>query len=93
MMRSTTDRDGAIVWEYRIGDGSAFGGQWGGGADERHVNVGASIDGAGPVIVDGMLFVNSGYNGIVGRSGNVLLACPQPGARLSQDARSACNCG
>jgi polyvinyl alcohol dehydrogenase (cytochrome) len=163
------DRDGAIVWQYRFGDGSALGGQWGAAADERHAYVGvggslsaspggvhavdletgrrvwysppqprlcrggaddrcfaaqggaltaiagvvfsggadgglraydtrngallwqvdtnrdfdtvngvkangATIDGAGPVVVDGMVFVNSGYNGIVGRSGNVLLA-------------------
>ena len=35
---------------------------------------GATLDGGGPVVVDGMLYVNSGYNGIVGRAGNVLLA-------------------
>jgi polyvinyl alcohol dehydrogenase (cytochrome) len=163
------DKAGAIVWEYRFGEGSALGGQWGAAASERHAYVGvggslgatpggmhavdletgkrvwaappqpklcqggadercfaaqgsaptaiagavfsggadgglraydagdgrllwqvdtnreyetvngvkangATIDGAGPVVVDGMLFVNSGYNGIVGRAGNVLLA-------------------
>ena len=35
---------------------------------------GATMDAAGPVVAGGMLFVNSGYNGIVGRAGNVLLA-------------------
>jgi glucose dehydrogenase len=163
------DRNGDIVWEYRFGEGSALGAQWGAAADERNVYVGvggslssapggmhaidlttgkrvwsspaqaklcaggaeercyaaqggavtvipgvvfsggsdgglraystrdgsivwqvdtnrefqtvngvkangATIDGAGPVIVDGMRFVNSGYSGIVGRAGNVLLA-------------------
>ena len=163
------DRDGAVVWEYRFGDGSALGAQWGAAADERNVYVGvggslsatpggvhaidlesgrrvwfsppqsklcaggadercfaaqggavtaipgvvlsggadgglraystrdgsilwqvdtnrefqtvngvkangATMDGAGPVVVDGMVFVNSGYSGIVGRAGNVLLA-------------------
>jgi polyvinyl alcohol dehydrogenase (cytochrome) len=163
------DRNGEIVWEYRFGEGSALGGQWGATADERNVYVGvggtmspapggmhaidlatgtrvwhsppqpklcaggaeercyaaqggavtaipgvvfsggadgglraysardgsivwqvdtnrefstvngvkangATIDGAGPIIVNGMLFVNSGYSGIVGRAGNVLLA-------------------
>jgi polyvinyl alcohol dehydrogenase (cytochrome) len=163
------DKDGAIVWEYRFGEGSALGGQWGAAADERNVYVGvggsqsaapggmhaidlesgkrvwfsppqpklcaggaeercyasqggavtvipgvvfsggadgglraystrdgsivwqvdtnreyqtvngvkangATIDGAGPVVVGGMVFVNSGYSGIVGRAGNVLLA-------------------
>ncbi len=163
------DKDGAIVWEYRFGEGSALGAQWGAAADERNVYVGvggslstapggmhavdlesgkrvwfsppqpklcaggteercyaaqggavtvipgvvfsggadgglraystrdgsivwqidtnreyqtingvkangATIDGAGPVVVNGMVFVNSGYSGIVGRAGNVLLA-------------------
>ena len=35
---------------------------------------GGSIDGPGAVAVGGMLFVNSGYGGIAGRPGNVLLA-------------------
>lgn len=35
---------------------------------------GASMDGPGPVVVDGMLFINSGYGGFIGRPGNVLLA-------------------
>jgi polyvinyl alcohol dehydrogenase (cytochrome) len=35
---------------------------------------GGAIDGAGPVIVDGMLYVNSGYAQWGGRPGNVLLA-------------------
>jgi polyvinyl alcohol dehydrogenase (cytochrome) len=34
---------------------------------------GGSMDGPGPVVVGGMLFVNSGYGGMVGRAGNVLL--------------------
>ena len=35
---------------------------------------GASMDGPGAVVVGGMLFVNAGYGGLVGRPGNVLLA-------------------
>jgi polyvinyl alcohol dehydrogenase (cytochrome) len=35
---------------------------------------GGSLDGAGPVIVGGMLFVNSGYPRFGGAPGNVLLA-------------------
>ncbi len=35
---------------------------------------GGSLDGAGPVIVDGMLYVNSGYPRFGGTVGNVLLA-------------------
>ncbi len=35
---------------------------------------GNSMDGPGPIVADGMLFVNAGYGGLVGRPGNVLLA-------------------
>jgi polyvinyl alcohol dehydrogenase (cytochrome) len=35
---------------------------------------GGGMDGPGPIVVGGMLFVNSGYGGLVGRPGNVLLA-------------------
>jgi polyvinyl alcohol dehydrogenase (cytochrome) len=35
---------------------------------------GASMDGPGPIVVNGMLYVNAGYGGLVGRPGNVLLA-------------------
>jgi polyvinyl alcohol dehydrogenase (cytochrome) len=34
---------------------------------------GGSIDGAGPIVAGGLLFVNSGYGGSFGRPGNVLL--------------------
>jgi polyvinyl alcohol dehydrogenase (cytochrome) len=161
------DREGARLWEYRIGQGSGRGGQWGGAIDDRRayfgvadfnsktpggivaidlatgerawqrpaepplcgtpgrncttaqgaavttipgavlsasmdggvrayssddgrvlwqfdtnrefttVNgvkaTGGSMDGPGPVAAGGLLFVNSGYGGIVGRPGNVLL--------------------
>jgi polyvinyl alcohol dehydrogenase (cytochrome) len=32
------------------------------------------MDGPGPIVVDGILYVTSGNGGLVGRSGNVLLA-------------------
>ena len=35
---------------------------------------GGSLNFAGPVLADGMLFVNSGYNVLIGMPGNVLLA-------------------
>jgi polyvinyl alcohol dehydrogenase (cytochrome) len=34
---------------------------------------GGSMDGPGPIVVGRRLLVNSGYGGIVGRPGNVLL--------------------
>jgi polyvinyl alcohol dehydrogenase (cytochrome) len=39
---------------------------------------GGSLDGAGPVVVDGMLYVNSGYPRFGGLPGNVLLAFGLP---------------
>jgi polyvinyl alcohol dehydrogenase (cytochrome) len=41
---------------------------------------GGSLDGAGPIIVGGMLFVNSGYPRFGGMPGNVLLAFAVPEA-------------
>jgi len=35
---------------------------------------GGAIDGAGPIVAGGMLFVNSGYSRFGGTPGNVLLA-------------------
>jgi polyvinyl alcohol dehydrogenase (cytochrome) len=36
--------------------------------------LGGSLDGPGPVVVGGMLYVNSGYGFLGGAPGNVLLA-------------------
>ena len=65
-LRAYSTRDGSIVWQ--VDTNREF--QTVNGVKAN----GATIDGAGPVVVDGMLFVNSGYSGIVGRAGNVLLA-------------------
>ena len=43
--------------------------------------MGGSLDGAGPVVADGMVFVNSGYPRFGGMPGNVLLAFGLPAAR------------
>ena len=36
------DKDGALVWQYRIGQGSGLGGQWGAAADGRQAYFGVS---------------------------------------------------
>jgi polyvinyl alcohol dehydrogenase (cytochrome) len=65
-LRAYSTTDGTVVWqvdtnrEYQTVNGVTANG--------------ATLDGGGAVIVDGVLYVNSGYNGIVGRAGNVLLA-------------------
>jgi polyvinyl alcohol dehydrogenase (cytochrome) len=161
------DKDGAIVWQYRIGQGSGLGGQWGAAVDGQQAYFGVAdfltpnpggmqavkldtgekvwftppqpklcgtaqrcsaaqggavtvipgavfsasadggiraystkdgsiiwtfdtnrtfetvngvranggtMDGPGPVVIGGMMYVNSGYGGFVARPGNVLLA-------------------
>lgn len=65
-LRAHATSDGSIVWEFDTN------------REFMTVNgiraTGGSIQGAGPTIVDGMLFVNAGYGDHMGRAGNVLLA-------------------
>lgn len=65
-VRAYSSEDGSVVWEYNTN------------GEYETVNgltaTGGSINGAGPVIVDGMLYVNSGYGIFGGRPGNALLA-------------------
>jgi polyvinyl alcohol dehydrogenase (cytochrome) len=65
-LRAYSTKDGSIVWQFdtnreflTVNGVSAKGG---------------SMDGPGPIVVGGMVYVNSGYGGLVGRPGNVLLA-------------------
>jgi polyvinyl alcohol dehydrogenase (cytochrome) len=65
-LRAYASEDGAIIWDvdtrqaYQTVNGVAANG--------------GSLDGPGPVVVGGMLFVNSGYAFVGGIPGNVLLA-------------------
>ena len=65
-LRAYSTADGAVVWEYN--------------ADQEYQSTngvqtrGGSFDGPGPTIVDGMLYVNSGYGYWGGMPGNALLA-------------------
>ena len=65
-LRAYSAADGAVVWEYN--------------ADQEYESTngvqtkGGSFDGPGPTIVDGMLYVNSGYGYWGGMPGNALLA-------------------
>ena len=64
-LRGFSTQDGSMIWEFDTN------------REFETVNgvkaKGASIGGPGPVVVDGMLYVNSGYS-TGGRPGNVLLA-------------------
>jgi polyvinyl alcohol dehydrogenase (cytochrome) len=65
-LRAYSSRDGRILWTFDAN------------RDFPTVNGvkanGASMDGPGAVVAGGMLYVNAGYGGLVGRPGNVLLA-------------------
>jgi polyvinyl alcohol dehydrogenase (cytochrome) len=65
-MRAYAAEDGRILWDFDTA------------RDFETVNGvsghGGSIDGAGAVVVDGMVYVNSGYSRQSGMAGNVLLA-------------------
>jgi polyvinyl alcohol dehydrogenase (cytochrome) len=65
-LRAFASEDGHVLWDFDTA------------RDYQPVNgvpgKGGSLDGAGPVVVGGMLFVNSGYARNGGMAGNVLLA-------------------
>jgi len=65
-LRAYATTDGKIIWT--LDTNKSF-------ETVNGVNAtGASMDGPGPIVAGGMLYVNSGYGGLVGRPGNVLLA-------------------
>ena len=65
-VRAYSAKDGSIVWQFDTNK------------EFETVNGvtanGGAIDGPGPVVADGMLYVTSGYVSLIGRPGNVLLA-------------------
>ena len=65
-VRGYSTKDGSLLWEYDTNH------------DFQTVNgvpaKGASINGPGPTVAGGMLYINSGYGALGGRPGNVLLA-------------------
>ena len=66
LFRAYDSNDGTVLWEYDTnGDYDTIN-----GVEAK----GGSINGPGSVVVDGMVYVNSGYAAFGGRAGNVLLA-------------------
>ena len=65
-LRAYSSADGKVIWDFDTAQ------------NYETVNGvpghGGSLDGPGPAVADGMLFVNSGYPTAGGMSGNVLLA-------------------
>jgi polyvinyl alcohol dehydrogenase (cytochrome) len=65
-LRAYAATDGALLWQFDTN-----------GAFETVNGVkahGGAMDGPGAVVVDGMLYISSGYVSLTGRPGNVLLA-------------------
>ena len=68
-LRAFSSEDGGVLWDVdTVRDYATLNGV---------VGKGGSLDGAGAVIVGGMLYVNSGYARFGGTPGNVLLAFGQ----------------
>ena len=65
-LRAYSTRDGQILWEYNTNREYE--------TVNRVPSKGGSLGGHGPAVVEGMLFIGSGYNLISGASGNVVLA-------------------
>jgi polyvinyl alcohol dehydrogenase (cytochrome) len=65
-MRAYSTKDGSIIWQVDTN------------TEYKTVNgvkaVGGGIEGNGAIVVDGMVYFNSGYGGVLNRPGNVLLA-------------------
>ena len=69
-LRAFATTDGSLVWDFDTA--RTFDTVNGTNAN------GGSLDGAGPVVSGGMVFVNSGYPRFGGMPGNVLLAFGPP---------------
>jgi polyvinyl alcohol dehydrogenase (cytochrome) len=69
-IRAYSTKDGSVLWDYDTV------------RDFKTVNgvpaKGGSMDGPGPVVVNGMVYVPSGYGNWGGNAGNVLLAFGLP---------------
>ena len=64
-LRAYSSKDGAVIWDYDTA--KAF------DTVNKVAAKGGSLDGPGPVVAGGMVFVNSGYAFFNGMPGNVLL--------------------
>ncbi len=66
-LRAYSAEDGGIIWDY---DSARDYPDTVNGVPAR----GGALNGPGPIVVDGMVFVNSGYGQFGSMAGNVLLA-------------------
>jgi polyvinyl alcohol dehydrogenase (cytochrome) len=78
-LRAYASSDGRVVWDFDTGRPFT--------TVNSLPGAGGSLDHGGPVIVAGMLYVNSGYGRIHGQPGNVLLAFEVPRRASAPAAR------
>ena len=66
ILRAYSTKDGSIIWSFDTA------------AEQNTVNAGpakgGTLDGGGPIVVNGILYTNSGYGRLIGQPGNLLLA-------------------
>lgn len=65
-LRAYSAKDGTILWSYDTAQAIQ--------TINAGVTKGGTLDGGGPVVVNGMLYTNSGYGRLIGQPGNLLLA-------------------
>jgi polyvinyl alcohol dehydrogenase (cytochrome) len=78
------DRDGELVWQYRIGPGVGLGGQWGPSLDGRNAYIGAALQGASGE--GGLHAIDLATGERVWNAAPDPLCAGQPGCRPSQGA-------
>jgi polyvinyl alcohol dehydrogenase (cytochrome) len=66
-LRAYSTGNGSIIWDF---DTAAVAYAAVNGAQAK----GGALDGGGPTIANGVLYLNSGYGRLIGQPGNVLLA-------------------
>lgn len=66
ILRAYATKDGAILWSYDTAQPIQ--------TVNAGVTKGGTLDGGGPIVVNGMLYTNSGYGRLIGQPGNLLLA-------------------
>jgi len=66
-LRAYAAKDGAVIWDFDTAAGPYAAVN---GAQAR----GGALDGGGPTVAGGVLYVNSGYGRLIGQPGNLLLA-------------------
>jgi polyvinyl alcohol dehydrogenase (cytochrome) len=66
-LRAYATKDGSVIWDF---DTAAQSYAAINGSKAR----GGTLDGGGPIVVNGVLYTNSGYGRLIGQPGNLLLA-------------------